>query len=76
MTLGRASICAKPARNRPCCAVNGAFNEMAEDAAAAISVSSGGNRLTTHTTDAAPRPASRGGSRRIGTERRMQSERK
>ena len=64
MTLGRVSICAKPAGDRPSCAVNRAFNEMAEDAAAAISVSDGGNRLTTHTTDAAPRPASRSGNRR------------
>lgn len=51
-------------------------NGMAEDTAAANRASNGGNRLATHTTGAAPRPASRSGSRVVGAERRMQSERK
>jgi len=39
------------------------LNGLAEDTAAANSASNGGNRLATHTTGAAPRPASQGGGR-------------
>jgi hypothetical protein len=76
MSLGIRSISTKAGETRLSCAVNRAFNEMAEVTAAANRASNGGNRLATHTTGAAPRPASRSGSRVVGAERRMQSERK
>jgi len=51
------------------------LNGLAEDTAAANSASNGGNRLATHTTGAAPRPASRrrrsdrhGAPRAVGAE--------
>jgi|SRR6516164_6437503 hypothetical protein len=48
---------------------------MAEDTAAANRASNGGNRLATHTTGAAPRPASQGGrSNRHGAPRAVGAE--
>ena len=51
-------------------------NGMVEDAAAANRAGNAGKQPATHTTGAAPRPASRSGCRRVDAERRMQSERK